>query len=247
MEATATQKKSARQIFSDIYSKAGILLVLLIMCVILAIVTDNFLTANNIINIFRQISFYCMIGIGSMMVIVIQGIDMSPGSVIGVTGVVAMMGTEGKGNVVLWFVLAILVGAIFGVLNGFLVAYCNMPAFIVTLGTQIVGRGIALLMTEGHPIIGLNKKLLYLGGGTVGPIPMPVILMAILCVISWYILRYTRFGRHVYAIGGNEQAAKTSGINVRMTKMFVYIYAGVLAAIAGMSLTGRVASGQPGM
>ena len=242
------QKRSAKEIFGAVYNKVGILLILLVMCIILTIATDNFATAKNIINVFRQISFYCMIGIGSMMVIVIQGIDMSPGSVIGVTGVVvAMMGTGTKGNPVLWFLLAILVGGIFGVVNGFLVAYCGMPAFIVTLGTQIVGRGIALLMTEGHPILGLNENLLFLGGGTIGPIPMPVILMAIICVISWYILRYTRFGRHVYAIGGNEQAAKTSGINVRRTKMFVYIYAGILAAIAGMSLTGRVASGQPGM
>lgn len=247
MEAVK-EKKSAKQIFAAIYNKIGILMVLLVMCVILSIITDNFLTAKNIINVFRQISFYCMIGIGSMMVIVIQGIDMSPGSIIGVTGVVvAMMGTEGKGNVFLWFLLAIVVGAVFGIINGVLVAYCGMPAFIVTLGTQIVGRGVALLLTDGHPIIGLNEDLLFLGGGTVGPIPMPVILMLILCVITWYILRYTRFGRHIFAIGGNEQAARTSGINVKVTKMFVYIYAGILAAIAGMSLTGRVASGQPAM
>lgn len=240
--------RSFKQILSAIYNKIGILMILIIMCVVLTIITDNFLTAKNIINVFRQISFYCMIGIGSMMVIVIQGIDMSPGSVIGVTGVVvAMAGTEGVGNVFIWFLLAIVVGVIFGIANGFLVAFCGMPAFIVTLGTQIVGRGIALLITDGHPIIGLNKDLLFLGGGTLGMIPMPVIIMLILCVITWYILRYTRFGRHIFAIGGNEQAASTSGINVKLTKMLVYVYAAILAAIAGLSLTGRVASGQPAM
>jgi len=248
MEKTEKSSKSGISFLKKLNQKAGIIVILLIMCIILSIVTNNFLTSRNLINILRQISFYCIIGLGSMMVIVTCGIDMSPGSIVGVISVVtALNGVTGKGNVFLWFVLAIVVGAIFGAANGILVAYPGLPAFIVTLGTQIIGRGIALLITDGHPITGLNENLVFLGAGKVGPIPMPVIIMAILCLITWYILRYTSFGRYIYAIGSNEQAAKISGINTKLVKMFVYVYAGILASIAGMVLTGRVASGQPAL
>ncbi len=143
--------------------------------------------------------------------------------------------------------ITIVIGAVFGLINGGLVAYCKMPPFIVTLGTQIIGRGAALLITNGRPVSPVDSKLEFLGGGSIGFLPMPIILMVICSLLTWYMLRYTKIGRHIYAIGGNEQAAKVSGINVKRVKLFVYVFASIMAAIAGLSLTGRVASGQPSL
>lgn len=242
------RSKSIKHRMLDIYAKAGVLVVLLIMCIILSLATDRFLQPRNLINVVRQIAFYAMIGLGSMCIIITAGIDMSPGSVVGVTSVlVALNGGRDQGSVLLWLIITIVIGAVFGLVNGGLIAYCKMPPFIVTLGTQIIGRGVALLITNGRPVSPLNSSLEFLGGGSIGFLPMPIILLIICSLITWYILRYTKIGRHIYAIGGNEQAAKVSGINVRLVKLFVYVFASILAAVAGLSLTGRVASGQPSL
>lgn len=242
------QKKSMKRRMLDIYAKAGVLVVLLIMCIILSLATDRFIQPRNLINVVRQIAFYAMIGLGSMCIIITAGIDMSPGSVVGVTSVlVALNAGRGQGSVLFWLVITIVIGAVFGLINGGLVAYCKMPPFIVTLGTQIIGRGVALLITNGRPVSPVDSKLEFLGGGSIGFLPMPIILMVICSLLTWYMLRYTKIGRHIYAIGGNEQAAKVSGINVKRVKLFVYVFASIMAAIAGLSLTGRVASGQPSL
>ena len=139
--------------------------------------------------------------------------------------------------------IAVAVGLAVGFVNGFLIAYCSLPAFIATLGTQTLLRGLALYIANGKPISGLSEKFTNVGGGSIGIVPIPVIILIILGLVTWYIMKYTRLGRHIYAIGGNAQAAVVSGVNAKRVKLFTYLYAGVMAAIAGVILTARVASG----
>lgn len=241
-------KGSFKSKLVDVYSKAGVLVILLVMCVILSVATDTFLSYRNLINVVRQIAFYAMIGLGAMCVIITTGIDLSPGSVAGVTGIlVAMAAQDPNMPLIGMFGIAVLVGVIFGAINGSLVAFGGIPPFIATLGTQITGRGVALLLSNGRPVNGLSDKFIFLGTGSLGPIPMPIIFLAILALITWYMLKYTKTGRHIFALGGNEQAAIVSGVKTRFVKLFVYIFAAVLAAISGMILTARVSSGQPSL
>ncbi|MCH1981061.1 ABC transporter permease [Ruminococcus sp. OA3] len=227
-----------------IYGKAGVLMILLLMVILLSFMTDTFLTYRNLINIVRQVTFYAIVGYGAMMTLIGGDFDLSPGSVIGLTSILSTMAITGTDRGVgLPLLVAIAVGLAVGFVNGFLIAYCNMPAFIATLGTQTLLRGLALYIANGKPISGLSEKFTNVGGGSIGIVPIPVIILIILGVITWYIMKYTRLGRHIYAIGGNAQAAVVSGVNARRIKLFTYLYAGVMAAIAGVILTARVASG----
>lgn len=131
------------------------------------------------------------------------------------------------------------IGAAVGFVNGGLIAYLKMPAFIATLGTQLLLRGLALYISNGRPVSNLDSKFTYLGGGSIGVVPVPVIILVLLSALTWYLLKYTRLGRHIYAIGGNPQAAVVSGVNVKAVKLFTYVYAGIMAAVAGMLLTAR--------
>lgn len=242
------KNESIQTKISKIYEKAGVLVILLAMCIILAIATDTFLTPRNLINVVRQIAFWAMIGLGSMCIIITTGIDLSPGSVAGVSGLlVAMAAQDPNTPLAVMFLIAIAVGVVFGAINGSLVAFGGIPPFIATLGTQITGRGIALLLSNGRPVNGLSDKFIFLGAGSIGPVPMPIIFLAILSMITWYMLKYTKTGRHIFALGGNEQAAIVSGVKTKFVKLFVYIFASVLAAISGLVLTARVASGQPSL
>lgn len=227
-----------------IYGKAGVLMILLLMVILLSFMTDTFLTYRNLINIVRQVTFYAIVGYGAMMTLIGGDFDLSPGSVIGLTSILSTMAITGtERGVGLPLLVAIAVGLAVGFVNGFLIAYCNMPAFIATLGTQTLLRGLALYIANGKPISGLSEKFTNIGGGSIGIVPIPVIILIILGVVTWYIMKYTRLGRHIYAIGGNAQAAVVSGVNAKRIKLFTYLYAGVMAAIAGVILTARVASG----
>lgn len=231
-----------------IYEKAGVLIILLIMCLFLAIMTDSFLTYRNLINVVRQVSFWMMIAMGALVVLVGGDFDMSAGSVVGLTSILcAMVIRESQGNsLIVPLVVAIVVGVAVGLINGLLVAYMRIPAFITTLGMQILVRGLALYIANGRPISNLAKKFTNLGGGSVGIIPVPVIILFFIGLFTWYMMRYTRLGRHIYALGGNAQAAIVSGVDVKKLKAFTFVYAGITAAIAGMILTARMTSGNAG-
>ena len=245
--ATTKAKQSFGDRITSLYSKAGVLVILLIMCIILSIATDTFLTSRNLINVVRQIAFYNIIAFGAMCIIITGGIDLSAGSVVGITSVFVAMAAHNNMPWPIYFLIALLVGLVVGGANGFLVSFTRMPPFIATLGTQIIVRGAALLITNGRPVSDLNEGFIFLGSGGLGPIPMPIIFLVIISAVIWYVLNYSKIGRHVYAIGGNEQAAIVSGVNTKLVKVFVYVLAAVLAAFAGMVLTARVASGQPGL
>lgn len=241
-------KRSIKDIVMDFYGKAGILIILLIMVIGLSVGTDTFLTYRNLINVLRQITFYAMIGFGEMAIIITGGFDMSAGSIVGLTSVLtAMVAQNASTPVIVIFLVAAMIGLAVGMFNGGMVAYVGVPPFIATMGSQIICRGLALLIADGRPINGLSDSFVWLGAGSIGLLPIPVIFMIISAIITWYLMKYTKTGRHIYAVGGNAQAALVSGIKTKRIKLFVFMFEGVLCAIAGMVLTARVSSGQPSL
>lgn len=229
------------------YDRFGMIIILVLLVILMSIIAPNFLTKGNIINVFKQISFIAIVAMGVMCIIITTGIDLSSGSVIAMASVVgASFAVEGK-PIIIAFILALLVGVVVGAFNGTVIAYAKIPPFIVTLGTMTIVRGFALLYSGGKPISGLDPRFTWLGAGSVLGIPVPVILLILVTAVTHFMLNNTKFGRHVYALGGNEHAAVISGINVKKIKILVYTYASFLAALAGIALTGRVQSGQPGL
>ncbi|MGI6007031.1 MAG: ABC transporter permease [Ruminococcus sp.] len=243
------KEKTMKEKVLAVYNKAGVFIILLLMIIILSIMTDTFLTPNNLINIVRQVTFWAIIGLGALLTLIGGDFDLSPGSVVGLVSVLSAMTIQADLNNSLVFPILVTlgVGLAVGLVNGILIAYLNMPAFIATLGTQLLVRGLALYISNGRPVSNLDDAFTFLGGGSIGIIPVPVIILIVLALITWYLLKYTRLGRHIYAIGGNAQAAVVSGVNARAVKLFTFVFAGVMAAISGMILTARVASGQPSL
>lgn len=240
--------KSKRSGVRKFLSNTGVLVILLAMIILMAILRPTtFMKPQNLINIVRQVCFYGMVGLGAMIVLVGGDFDLSVGTEIGlvsvVTGLIVSEDHAGLPTIVAFFA-AILVGVIVGLINGILVAYGEMPAFIATLGTQLALRGLALVISGGRPIGNLPDSFVYLGQGSLfGWLPVPIVIFIIMSVITWYFMKYTRTGRHIYAIGGNKQAAIVSGVDAKKLKVLTFILSAVTAAIAGMILSGRVATG----
>jgi len=230
----------------NIYKNYGIFLVLLLFIIILWIATPNFMSWNNIINIIRQMTFVGLVGMGVTCAILTGGIDLSPGSIIAASSVVTASFALNHQYPVYVPVLAGLgVGLIAGFFNGLIIAKVKIPPFIVTLGTMTIAKGFALLYCNGAPISNLDPEFNFIGAGKFLEIPIPIIILAVFTVITFVMLNNTKFGRHVYALGGNEQAAIISGINVDRVKIIVYSYSGLLAGLAGIVLTARISSGAP--
>ena len=227
----------------------GIIIALLAMCIFLVIfptTRTTFLTPNNMFNILRQNASNLFLATGMTMVIILGGIELSVGSVIALSGCVAAGCVVNLGlPEAVGFLAAILVGAIVGMFNGLVICKTDIPPFIVTLASMNIAKGIALVYTQGAPIRCMTDAFKFPGAGYVGPVPTPVILMLIVFVIAALMINRTQLGRHIYAVGGNAQAAKFSGINVSKVKFIVYTYTGVMAGIAGVVVASRLYSGQP--
>ncbi len=239
-------KNGAVKYFKD---NIGIIIALFAMCLFLVIfptTRSTFLTQNNVFNILRQNASNLFLATGMTMVIILGGIDLSVGSVIALSGCVAAGCVVNMGlPEVVGFLIAILIGAVVGMFNGVVICKTNIPPFIVTLASMNITKGIALVYTQGAPIRCMTDAFKFPGAGYVGPIPMPVILMLIIFVIAVMLVNRTHFGRHIYAVGGNAQAASFSGINVQKVKFWVYTFTGVMAGIAGVVIASRLYSGQP--
>ncbi len=239
-------KNGAVKYFKD---NIGIIIALLAMCVFLVIfptTRSTFLTQNNVFNILRQNASNLFLATGMTMVIILGGIDLSVGSVIALSGCVAAGCVVNMGlPEVAAFLIAILIGAAVGMFNGVVICKMNIPPFIVTLASMNITKGIALVYTQGAPIRCMTDAFKFPGAGYVGPIPTPVILMLIIFVIAVMLVNRTHFGRHIYAVGGNAQAASFSGINVQKVKFWVYTFTGIMAGIAGVVIASRLYSGQP--
>jgi len=222
----------------------GSLLGLLLIGAVLGLLSDRFLTTSNLINVARQVSINAIVAAGMTFVIITGGIDLSVGSTIALAGCAALLVAGPLGDVV-GMTAGILVAAGVGFLNGALVAWGRVPPFITTLATMTVVRGAALVLTNGEPIVKTEGAYLWLGQASVGPIPVPILLMvATLFGAHWFLTR-TRWGTYVYAVGGNAEAARLSGISLAGIQILVYVLGGVLAGLAGLVLAARLSSAQP--
>ncbi|MDO6438649.1 ribose ABC transporter permease [Cyclobacterium sp. 1_MG-2023] len=232
------------------------LIALFILCLGLALMTDNFMTTDNFWNVMRQISVNVCISVGMTLVILTAGIDLSVGSILAFCGAVtAGLLSNGIsipalnlfiGFTVLGAVLAgLLVGGGLGFINGYAITKFKVPPFVATLAMLTMARGFTMLWTKGHPISGLGETFGFLGTGWFLGIPMPVWISGIVVVTAIVLTGKTRFGRYIYAIGGNENASLLSGIPIAKVKMWVYALAGILAAVGGILVTARLDSAQP--
>ncbi|MGI6236930.1 MAG: ABC transporter permease [Candidatus Excrementavichristensenella sp.] len=244
MENKKSQGLQLRDL-SSLLKRFGLLFVLILMFLVMTIVSDVFLTTNNIINVLRQISINGVLAVGLTFVILTGGIDLSVGSLVAVTSVIAGNLLEKEMNVPLVLFLSIGAAVLFGVFNGVLISYFMLPPFIATLATQTIGRGFSLVYSDGRPYTIKNEMYKAIGKGVFIGIPIPVWIMFFVIVIALITLRRTTFGRHVYAFGGNRNAAKLSGVKIRQTEMATYIISALCAGLAGTILSARISSGQP--
>lgn len=227
----------------------GIIVAFLVLCVFLSVfpkTSGSFFTKQNIFNVLRQISTNLFLACGMTMVIILGGIDLSVGSIIALSGCISA-GCVARYNLPLPIALlmGLLVGLLVGMFNGAVISKTTIPAFIVTLATMNIAKGLAYVYTGGSPVRVVTKEWQFLGAGYVGIFPTPVVILVIVLIITAIIMNKTKMGRHMYAVGGNQQAAEFSGIKVEKVKFFVHAFSGLMAGLAGIVLASRMYSGQP--
>jgi len=246
----STQPQSvapSRRIWRHLLADYGIVLAFLLLCLILGLANSNFFTWGNWVNILRQTSINGILAIGMTYVILTRGIDLSVGSLLAVSGIVAASFVTGPQaqHPMLGIAAGLAVGLVLGMINGGLVARLAVAPFVATLGMLSVARGLTQIYNDGMPIASLSPAFRTIGMGMWAGLPVPVIILLFTYLIFWFLLRYTTFGRAVYAVGGNEKSAKTSGINTRRVIFTVYAISGLLSALAGLILTARTSSALP--
>ncbi len=226
---------------------AGPLLILIVLCLVMTFASDVFLTENNILNLGVQSAVTAVLAMGMLVVIITQGIDLSVGSVVALAGTVgALFATDVASSGVLTIVVMLAVGVTVGLVNGGILVMGRAPhAFVVTLATLGIARGLALLLADGTSIVGMPQLVLTLGSGKLGPIPWPVVVAAFVTLAFWVLTTRTVWGRWVYAVGGNPEAAKRNGMPVGRVLMLVYVASGACAAIAGILASGQTNVGAP--
>lgn len=230
--------------FARIYRKYGTILIFIGIFILASVLSPTFLTEANLTNVLRQVVVVSLLACGVTFIIILGHIDVSLGSVLALCGVLAASVMATTGSVSLAVMAGVAVGILTGIVNGFVITFFRIPSFIMTLAMTTVARGLVLLYTGGSPVTGLgNFKVI--GQGSLGPVPISVIILAVVIVASWILLNKTKFGRYVYAVGGNERAARASGINPDSVVVKAFIFNGILCAIAGIVLMSRINSGQP--
>ncbi len=249
MSHDATVASTARHRALDwlLHSPLALPLVgLIVVSVLMTFASDNFFTVDNVLNVLRQVSVVGILAVGMTFVILTGGIDLSVGAVMALVGTLSAGLMVNTGLPAVPALLAgLLIGLGIGLANGFLVAWGRMPAIIVTLATMGMARGLGLIYSGGYPISGIPSWISWFGVGRIGFVPVPVIVMVVIYAFAWVLLQRTAFGRHVYAIGGNELAARLSGVKTQRVKLAVYAISGLTSALAAVILTGRLMSGQP--
>ena len=254
----AEKRQRASHLVSSVFNKYGIFLIFAIMVLVAALLSPAFVSSTNLINVVRQMSIVGLIALGVTGVIVSAGIDLSSGSVVGLTAVVAASLAQLPDYSAAFYpglhlplivpvLAACVVGALVGLINGSLVAKARIPPFIATLGTYTAIRGAAMLYTSGRPISDLTDDYNFIGQGDVFGLPVPIIILVVMAAVTHILYAHTKFGKYIYAIGGNEQAARVSGIDAARYKMLIYVYASFLAGLAGLVVSSRIGSGQPGL
>lgn len=224
----------------------GILLIFAACLVFLSVSAENFLTPDNLVNVVRQSSIIGIIALGMTFIMITAGIDLSVGSVVGLAGMVFAILAPSTGNA-FWLplVAGLGVGLLVGFLSAALVVWGKILPFLATLATMAIARTAALVITDGQVESGLSGPAEWMGAGSVGPIPAPVLIFAFAAVVCEFVLSRTKFGAHVYAVGGNEESAQKVGISVDRVLFSVYVIGGVLAALGGLVLTARLNGAAP--
>ena len=232
---------------SIVKGNIGIIVVLIIMCVAVALATDKFLTTNNIISVLRQISINTYIALGMTLIIILGHIDLSVGSIVAMSGTLTVGFIVNQGLPLGVAIAAgLLVGTAAGFVSGFIVANFKVPAFIITMAMMNIASGIAYVYTGGQSTRITNKLFIEIGTGYLfNVIPLPVVYMVVLIILFSFILSKTKFGTYVYAIGGNREAARLSGVPIKKIEIIVFTISGLLSAFAGLVLCSRMYSGQP--
>ncbi|MBD2199035.1 MULTISPECIES: ABC transporter permease subunit [Calothrix] len=237
-ENSQRQRKS----INNLLQVAGILPILVIICILFALLSPNFMTAGNAVNILRQASINIVLATGMTFVILTGGIDLSVGSILAVSAVVAVLVSLLPALGWLAVPAALVTGLLLGLLNGALITFLDVPPFIVTLGSLTALRGAAFLVANGTTVINRNINFAWIGNSYVGPLPWLVIIALLTVAVSWFVLRQTVLGVQIYAVGGNERAARLTGIKVNRVMLFVYGVSGLLAGLAGIMSASRLYS-----
>jgi ribose transport system permease protein len=226
--------------------EVNVLLALVLIGAAISLFTPYFLTTNNIMGVFRSFSMTAIMSIGMVLVIITGGIDLSVGSAMGLSGLVTALCFNANLPTPVCVAAGLGVGLVFGLVNGLLVTGIGLPPFIATLGTLSVGRGLMYMITHGVPVTpDAPASFAFIGQGYVGPVPAPVVIMLVLMVIFTIITQRTRFGRYIYATGGNEYASRLSGVRVDRIKLAVYIISSTIASLAGIISFARLLSAEP--
>jgi len=257
-KAEAVKTKSMQAIkLAALLKKYGIVFALILLIAGISLAEPKFLSPTNIFNVLTQSSIYGIMALGMTLVIITKGIDLSVGSILAFSGIVAaslgqvagattkFFPSLGEMPVIVPILAALLIGAVLGGINGSLIAYTGIPAFIATLGMMTMARGMTLMYTGGKPVSQLTPDFMFIGS-KVGIIPVPVIIYLLMAFITWVLLNHTAFGKNVYAIGGNTKAAEVSGVNVKKNLVILYVFTGLLCAVAALVFAGRVGSVHPG-
>ncbi len=227
------------------WSRYGIFFALVILIIFFAVSEKSFLKINNIFNILRQVSIVGVCAVGMTFVILTGGMDLSVGSVLGVSAVSASLIMAGGIHPIVAVVVSLAIGALTGFINAFFINKVEIAPIIMTLGMMTILRGVAYIISGGLPVYGVPEGFTFIGQGYITVIPVPVLFMIIAFAVGYFVLNKTVFGRSVYGIGGNQEASRLSGVNVKKVIYKVYMLAGMLYAIAGLILLARVNSGQP--
>jgi inositol transport system permease protein len=223
----------------------GLLIALVLAVAVLAVLRPHFLSPANLLNVIRQISINGMLAVGVTFVLLTAGVDLSLGSVVALAGVLAAhFAHPGEYPLAVPLSIGVLAGVCCGAINGTVVTLGRVAPFIATLGMMTVARGLALVASDGRPVSNMSPAMKALAGD-IGVIPIPALILAVVALGAWWVLTFTRIGRHIYAVGGNEQAARAAGIHVGRVKMFAYTACGALTGLAGVVLAARITTGQP--
>ncbi len=223
----------------------GIVIAFIIICAAMTALSPVFLTTTNVLNVVRQSSIFGIMAIGMTFVILTGGIDLSVGSILAVAGAIAAGMIKGGAGILPVVLLALVIGIGCGLANGLLITVGRIAPFVVTLGMMSIGRSLTLIYTKGYPISGFSGSFRFIGGGDILSLPFPIIVFLLTVVVAWLILTQTRLGRYTYAIGGNEETVKLSGINADFYKTIVYVISGITAAMSALILTSRLNSAEP--
>jgi ribose transport system permease protein len=236
---------SPRARLRDYLRRFGLILSFVLLCVALSFLSRRFLTAENISNVLLYSAINGIISVGMTLVILTAGLDLSVGAIVALAGLVAASAIQRFGSTPLAFLICLAIGIAIGLANGVLTVGLRIPPFITTLGMMTISRGLALTFSHGEPITGFSSSFRFLGAGRLGPVPVPIIVMAVVFVLGYFLLARTTPGEYIRALGNNPTAARMSGIRTRRVMVMVYLVSGLLSALASLLLIGRLNSAAP--